>query len=174
MKIKSDFVTNSSSSSFIVAFRMPVKNFEDVEHLIPRNDKARQVLKDCLSQKVRKIKLTDSIISVINEELNDGHALDMRQHKELDYSNYMDMFCDREGITVNELYKNRSWMDSFYEEYNIICLKACTEHAIEFIKNNEGSYLYIFHYSDEDGSFMCDMEHGGTFQHLPHITISKH
>ena len=34
--------------------------------------------------------------------------------------------------------------------------------------------LFVFEFSDNDGDFFCTLEHGGTFESVPHIKISKH
>ena len=167
MKIKTDFITNSSSSSFIVAFDTPVKKFSDVEHLISRNDKAIQVLTDAKAQRARKIRVSKSLVSDIAEELSHGY-------EGTDYYKFQKTFCEREGIDSNDLYHNRTWMSAFYDEYNKVNRKIYTEKAVDFLTKNEGKYLYIFNYADEDGEFMGEMEHGFIFEEVPHITISKH
>jgi len=167
MKIKTDFVSNSSSSSFVVAFDKIIKDFEDLRYLISREDKARQVLKDCLAQKPKKIKMTQSTVTSLKEELSHGYM-------GVDYIKFQEQYCEREGVSSNELYTNRPWYNAFTDEYNKVNEKVYLEKAIEFIKNNEGKYLYFFSYADEDGEFMSEMEHGFTFSRLPHITISKH
>jgi len=167
MKFKTDFVTNSSSSSFIVAFDKIVKDFEDVKYLINREGKARQVLKDCLAQKPKKIKLSQSLINTVKEDLSHGYM-------GVDYIKFQEQFCERERITSNELYINRPWYNAFTDEYNKVNEKVYLEKAIKFIKENEGKYLYVFSYADEDGEFMSEMEHGFTFSQLPHIQISQH
>lgn len=174
MKIKSDFITNSSSSSFIVVFPNRITNFKDVEHLITGDAKAKQVLKDALKQKSKKIKIADTIlIKKIIDELKGGYIIDT-EVEEIDYFSYQISFCEREGITQAELYGNKFWLQSFYDEFDQLTLKVCSKKAIEFIKENVGEYLYIFEYSDGDGAFFSDMEHGGTFNQLPHITVNKH
>lgn len=48
------------------------------------------------------------------------------------------------------------------------------EDIISFISENIGKYIYMYTYSDEDGEFYSRMEHGGTFNYLPHLQISHH
>jgi len=171
MKLKSDFVTNSSSSSFIVIFEKKVVDFEDVQYLISGEAKARQVLKDALTQKPMIVNSESrNLIQKISKELTYGY-MDM---DDMDYSKIQDRFCEREGITHKQLYDNYAWSDAFYQEYSNMKDKWCIEKAFEFLKQHDGKYLYIFHYGDEDGTFFSEMEHGFTFERLPHITISKH
>lgn len=168
MKVRTDFITNSSSSTFVVAFEKKVTCFKDVEFKILREDKTMQVLKDALAQKPRKINPKNrALIKSIMTELNYGYP-------GLDYSDFMAKFCEREGITDTELYEKDAWVQTFYQEYNAICAKIYSKQAIKFLTLNEGSYLYIFNYGDEDGEFFSQMEHGFTFENLPHITINKH
>jgi len=171
MKVKIDFVTNSSSSSFLVVFEKRVKTFEDVEFLISRADKARQVLKDALAQKPKKINPKSiKLVDYIANELSYGYI----DWIDRDDSKMKDIFCKREGITTSQLHNNLIWSKSFYDEERSLKEKAYTEKAAEFISLHEGKYLYLFHYGDDDGLFMSEMEHGFTFTRLPHITISKH
>lgn len=172
MKLKTDFVTNSSSSTFVVVFNKKITKFEDVEHKIPGTEsKARQVYDDAKAQNPQLI--TDKVINFLSTEFSYGYLYDL-DIPELDYSKHEKIFCEREGITRNEMWKKRAWQQAFYDEHHKIQIKACTQKAVAFVEEHKGNYMYIFNYGDEDGTFMSEMEHGGTFRELPHITISKH
>ena len=172
MKLKTDFVTNSSSSSFIVVFDEKITKFSDLRCLDERESKTQQVLKDALRQRPTKLDKTKSrIADIIATELTHGYADDLIG---LGYSEYQKKFCERESIEIQELYDNRAWQQAFYKEYEAMTMKGCLKKANEFIEQHSGKYMYIFNYGDEDGEFMSEMEHGATFRQVPHIHISKH
>lgn len=169
MKIKQDFVTNSSSTTFIVAFPEKINSIDDVKKYIHRDDKAKQVFMDVEETGGKKIVLSDKyLLDELTIEMEHGfYGLD-------NYANSQDEFCKREGITEKDLYMNQSWLQSFYDERKNKRKKILCKKVMDFMKENEGNYVYIFNYSDEEGDFQSEMEHGGTFQSLPNITISKH
>ena len=44
----------------------------------------------------------------------------------------------------------------------------------EFLRDHPDSDLYVFEYSDNDGPFNSEMEHGDIFRNLPHIALNNH
>jgi len=60
------------------------------------------------------------------------------------------------------------------KQIDILKKKLATVDAKAFLKNNEGKFIFIVSYSDNDGSVGSTMEHGNIFRHVPHETISHH
>ncbi len=162
MKIRSGFVSNSSSSSFIVAFnKVPRTLGETVDMLFnektafggtysssptyPVSEIAAIVLNDIQSSKpASNKKIVDTILSGWSEDIPDLDDFKIDNQK-------------------------TDW-DGYHKRAD----KWAEAKAKKFIEENEGCTFYIFSYSDNDSQMFCEMEHGNLFGRLPHLTISCH
>jgi hypothetical protein len=160
MKVRSGFVSNSSSSSFVVAFPTIPHNVDDVHTLLfegetspePKfttQDFAATIFNDLSKQLPMTL---DKIV----EELSSGWFIDMDDWEKQNPR--------KDGDDWGKYWNKRE------KESN----KRAKEFAKEWIKETKGSFYFRFHYADEDGSYYSIMEHGGMFDHLPHQRISHH
>lgn len=183
MKIKTDFVTNSSSSSFIVAFPNVVEKIEDVRKFIQGEDKIHTVFGDCQKQEPIRIETSEKCYKKIIEELNKGCPMSRKygsSKEPLSYSPREQRKYLREEIGDEELIKAID-KDHTYEYFDILYLDSDIQTTFEnsriakkFVSKNLGRFLYVFEYGDEDGPHFSELEHGGTFDSLEHVQISKH
>jgi hypothetical protein len=170
MKIRMGFVTNSSSSSFIVAFDKVPNSWQEVLEMLFDADKAT-VSEYGLSmdnKQVAQIVFEDISKQTPNnlEELKETfHGFDdgienYKDYKELERKRW-DNSSQKEQ---DELYEK---LETLYSEFEEI-------HFKKFLEKNKGKQLYSFSYSDSKGTQGTLMEHAGIFENLPHVRISRH
>lgn len=166
MKIRQGFVSNSSSSSFIVAFPKELElSVPVVQHLLFGENKvvcaydhlgsistesaAEQVVNDMIDQKPND---SEAILEALNGYAVSGPNL----------NNFKFSPRNEHGDTYD------------WEAYNAAC-DVHKQKMYEKIRNEFGDQdVYVFEYADENGSFFATLEHGGIFDNLPHMNISNH
>lgn len=179
MKIRQGFVSNSSSSSFIVKFPRVPNSVDDVREMLfgntpffgnpysddlyPVEKVAKTVFNDIQNQEANKIEEAITLLSNSWEcpITYDDYKKDPNDWKTMDHDAY-----------------NRDCMEWAKSEFeNFYSLKKIRKDKINKIEGKEESnydLLYIFEYSDNDGSYGATLEHGGLFDNLEHIVISNH
>lgn len=185
MKIRTGFVSNSSSSSFVVAFDEIPESAYDLQELLFGD--AREW--ECYDEKVPTKTLAQIVWRDIQGQLHklpyslEDIAEDMHNLV------YWKMFYIEEeipelpGCFTSKQYRKHYWeeykekgpeRDAARKEEERELSARQEEAAREFLEANKGKVILRFDYSDNDGTVFSTLEHGGIFQNLPHKQISNH
>jgi hypothetical protein len=189
MKIRLGYVSNSSSSSFVVSFDKIPETCEELRKIMfpdelqtiveyydnscSVDEVVQQVFKDIKNQKL----LSED---EIKEEISTGHFEGWP-----DYDSSDGPLHDFDEKFYKKFGNNTKWKDypdwverrskilnMCYEAHN----KEIEDAACKFYDNNEDKFkdkiCFKFEYSDNEG--FAVMEHAGIFDNLPHIQISHH
>jgi hypothetical protein len=182
MKTRNGFVSNSSSSSFIVAFPRLPSSVEDMKRILFGNDEvysspwtwddpprysamevAERVYNDLL-QYLKEHTVNDE--KEITETLSHGWYVvgDAGSRFGFETLKYP---TAPEGETPEQMHER--W--NKYSDELLRRSKIITE---RFLKTNKHRMTFVFHYSDQDGRFDSALEHGGLFDRLDHLVSSEH
>jgi len=164
MKIRLGFVSNSSSSSFLVSFENEPKNKDEMAKLLFGKDYLDQLYVDPYNEESWPC---CDVASIVWNDFKDKKPLSMGEMVEVVVCGYFDGKPDYpHGIGFD---------NDKIEEYHKECDLAAKGFLNNFIKRLPNKYnIYSFNYSDNDSSLGSAMEHGYLFRRLKHLGISYH
>lgn len=193
MKVRYGFVSNSSSSSFIIAFILKPNGEYELEKMLfgPRPDNESYPLyKNPYYYPDEEGSVegwrSDIIANIVWRELKHQQPMTREQVIEEVRSGYFpghpdcnfdgdDEFDIEEGdseeVKKQKEEGQRAYWDSKRKETDDAAAD-CLDKFMETLP--EGAQLFTFEYSDNDGEMFQAMEHGDLFRRFQNIKISKH
>lgn len=202
MKLRTGFVSNSSSSSFVVAFKKKPQEHELLDILFPFSkeggrpgvsspwnyDDEASVGVDAVTTKTiiweqlkdQKPLTKKQILEEIRSGWFEGHPDSSdRYHTEYEIAReYTEKtgknIYDKDADPVWKKKHNEAWKaDS--DAYRKDIDKAAKDLFDRVYENKfKGKKCFRFSFSDNDGHVFSVLEHGDTFRNCPHIRISHH
>ncbi len=161
MKTRTGFVSNSSSSSFVVAFNKVPETQEELREQLFPNGETGYVYEGLLGINTYSV---EKVAGAVWQDMKDMQPLNEAEIIEVFKSGYIDgmpSFAYDFGALSNE-------------EADVLDNEHVAEVANKFYSQHHGYKFYSFHYSDNDGDFDAALEHGELFHSLPHFVISNH
>lgn len=171
MKNRNGFVSNSSSSSFIVALPHEPRSKEDLQKMIFGDDTEFEhpypgygnpdffLVEQVIDYIFPNIEQIDS--KKIKKLFKDSWEIYYEAEKTLGISRWTFDLPKEEELKVKKLYE---------EEVE----RLSSIHTKDFMKRNKHKYFVYFHFSDEDGSLGSACEHGNLFYKLSYTRFSHH
>jgi hypothetical protein len=175
MKKRVGFVSNSSSSSFIVAFDKKLEEYED--------DELKMILFQTADSEVEELN-TDELLRCVIQD-----AQEVFLNKDLSFNNpdsYEENFCfpvnHWDAYEIAEISGAKFDLSEGSEYQKIIKReekRMSKEKVKEFLKdikkrNYTSPHYYYFSFSDNDGEVYCYLEHAGIFERLPYMMENHH
>jgi len=168
MKIRNGFVSNSSSSSFIVAFDREPESPDDIkEMLFKGKDKIVLCGQEYDSDKISEIVFRDSTFCVSDQDILDAISNNGFYFGDDEISEFVPKLLSIRESYNEDMRKLFDIMagsedDSYLNEYE------------SFYNENKGKCIRGFSYSDEGGGICSALEHGGIFDNISHRKYNHH
>lgn len=172
MKKRKGYVSNSSSSSFIVAFpKVPESAEETFDIMFPGMSKDSSIAS--YSTPTPCTLVAEIVYGDIQNQLGKTTTLPViTDEAKLCLSVDGDI-----DLIIKKCYPNHEYDNWDLYQY----LSSLKERMLygedddgDLLKDNPNAHIFNFSYADEDGGLWSNMEHGDIFRNLPHKRESHH
>jgi len=169
MKTRQGFVSNSSSSSFILSIAKKPESIAEMQTLLFKDkefyyDPYYDGDSGYFSNRTEKYPASQ-VAETVFDDIRDQKPMSAEQVAEEMSSGWLDGGPDYNSFKKDG---NIDWKDyqKACDSFNLKCAK-------ELITEAKGKELYVVEYSDDD-SYGCALEHGNLFDNIDNYRISKH
>ena len=175
MKIRNGFVSNSSSSSFIIG--VPKDVAEDKAKLKKYLFGNNEVYPNPY------IWDSDDIYSWPAEEVTNIVFDDIHKEGPIDHDRMVEEYSDGYTPTFEQSEREvrqsmgigrHDWSDGMFKKIAELNEQKSKEVVDQFIQDNANCQFYVVNYSDNDGVLSTAMEHGCLFDFIPCLKVSHH
>lgn len=167
-------MSNSSSSSFLVIFPKVPKSAEDVKNML--FDKDQTIYSGNYGGDYSVSQVAETVwYDICNQKVNDINAAteEFEGYDSVGSPEYED-FKHLPKDDIWDAYSNALKIYAKEEMKKFFNLRKLKLKKINKESTDETGALYIFEYSDQDGTYGSALEHGDLFHKLKYIRISKH
>jgi len=180
VKIRLGFISNSSASSFIVAFEHKPKNAEDVRQMLFGQQEWHYTGHNWGDKPsdVSTQTIAENVFNKIKKKATKAEMLDSIQHGWFDYYMFPEMFpghYDNSEKTHKLSYQDkddRKEIERIWKEAEDINKNRARNIAEAFRSGHKDDYIVVMTFSDESGEAI--EEHSGIFKRVDHIRTSYH
>lgn len=166
MKIRNFFVSNSSSSSFVVSFNTIPRTREQLQEILFKDKESYADPWDPVFWPVK------DVTNIVFKDL--AEQLPLTWQEVINYAEGTDKVDDLVNDKDYEITDKNGNKTTDWTRKDIAMKIASEEIAREFINENSKSFFYYFTYSDNDGKLSAAMEHGDLFKNVPYLYINNH
>ena len=172
MKIRNGFVSNSSSSSFVVAFPENPRDAEHVREMMFGDITQLEYPYDIYDNRQPPVYTTQDIAGTVFHDIQSQKVNNKKNIIE-GFQGWLEGAPDSPDVwrrdDLSEDEKAKAWND-WNKEFDAYVKDT----ALTFMKARKNMYIYVFEYSDNDGEYGSMLEHGNIFKNLDHRRISRH
>jgi hypothetical protein len=183
MKIRNGFVSNSSSSSFVVAFPHKPQDEDDVKKMLFGKQEWHYTMYCGEGDKdgdVSTQKIAERVFSKIEKEATQSEVFESIRSGYFDSWMDIDIFPGFADCWQDPEYKSLSFqkeedqqkLRDIHKKYDDINDKRANNIVKAFMDSNKKAYIVVMIFSDNDGEAI--EEHSGIFGRIEHIRTSYH
>jgi hypothetical protein len=179
MKIRNGFISNSSSSSFVVAFPKKPQDTKELQEMMFTSFQEQIEMFDqfvATDEICRRVfnEIQEQNLSATGDEIAQAlagyHNLQMDRLLGSSWSVWSNVPKEKDFDSRDEFLKADK---DYWDKHRLDSTEYERKEAQKFLRNNEDAFILCTEYEDH-GRIEGVMEHGNIFRNLKHIRVSNH